>query len=185
MAQTASSAEQPKSLESVLDSMTPSELKVLSLIASGASNGAIAKRMTISGRSVGNYVNSIYSQLQISDDQYLDQRARAAFLYWEVRPQEKKQLQDRLFENQKIEPLTSREYEVLFFIAQGYSNDYIARRLSIKSIYNPIRYIYGKLNVESYEGTDPRAMAMLMFDRVPVPSGYNSRKTSVVPLVRK
>ena len=47
MAQTASSAEQAESLESILDSMTPSELRVLSLIASGASDETIDRKSVV------------------------------------------------------------------------------------------------------------------------------------------
>src|SRR3989338_11498329 len=98
MAQTASSAEQAVSLESILDSMTPSDLKILSLIASGASNETIATIMikdieTIDIENVGSYVTGIFSQLQIADKPDYDPRTRAAFLYWEMHQKEKKELQ--------------------------------------------------------------------------------------------
>ena len=191
MAQTASSAEQAESLESILDSMTPSELRVLSLIASGASDETIATIMikdieTIDIENVGSYVTSIFSQLQIAGNPDYDQRTRAAFLYWEMHPEEKKQLQDRLFANARIEPLTSKEYRVYDFMAQGYSNACIAGRLSLNRIdKRDITNIYGKLYVNYYKGSDPRVMAMLMFDMVPQPNGSKPKGPNLVQLGRK
>src|SRR3989338_9122249 len=103
-----------------------------------------------------------------------------------MNPEEKKQLQDRLFANARIEPLTSKEYRVYDFMAQGYSNACIAGRLSLNRIdKRDITNIYGKLYVNYYKGSDPRVMAMLMFDMVPQPNGSKPKGPNLVQLGRK
>jgi LuxR family maltose regulon positive regulatory protein len=50
-----------------------------------------------------------------------------------------------------VEPLSARELEVLHLIAEGLSNDSIARKLflSVSTVKVHLRHIYGKLNVNS------------------------------------
>lgn len=49
------------------DELTPRELEVLRLIARGLRNRAIADRLSISEKTVGNHISNIFAKLQVSD----------------------------------------------------------------------------------------------------------------------
>lgn len=53
--------------EKVFPELTPRELEVLELIAKGASNNQIAKKLVIADKTVRNHINSIFSKLQVAD----------------------------------------------------------------------------------------------------------------------
>ncbi len=176
-----------KSLESRIGAMSPRSLETLALIASGATNPVIAERLGIAEKIVDRHINSIYNKLGISEDDNLNQRVKAALLYLERFPEDKGKYQRELFGNLEIRPLTQREYEALSLAAQGYSNAYISEKLFVeeRTVERHINAIYKKLNIHSYEGTNPRVLAMLMFDRVPKPEGYKPVEPQLVPSVGK
>lgn len=67
-----------------LSSLRPRHREILALIAQGLSNGAIAKRLHLSNKSVENQVNLLYDELQISrHDREYQPRVKAALLYLE------------------------------------------------------------------------------------------------------
>lgn len=185
MAQTMS--DKPPSLESRIEAMRPHLLKVLSLIASGAANDAIAERLDVTKKSLDNYINVVYGELGITGDGNLNGRVQAALLYLGRFPENKEKYQREFFEDLEIQPLTPRQHEIYSLMAQGYSNDYIAEKLYLtkRGVENRVNAIYEKLNIHSYEGTIPRVMAMLMFDRVSKPEGYKPEEPQLAQLVGK
>ena len=64
-----------------LSNLTPSELKILALIAEGYSNGAIAKARVISKRAVERHINSIFSKLDLREADDISRRVKATLLY--------------------------------------------------------------------------------------------------------
>jgi DNA-binding NarL/FixJ family response regulator len=60
--------------------LTEREREILTLIAQGRSNAEIAQRLVISGKTVRNYVSSIFSKLQVADRTQAILRAREAGL---------------------------------------------------------------------------------------------------------
>ncbi len=60
--------------------LTEREHEILSLIAAGLTNTAIANRLTLSPKTVRNYVSSIFSKLQVADRTEAVTRARSAGL---------------------------------------------------------------------------------------------------------
>jgi len=67
--------------ESPLDELTPREREVLSLIAQGRSNAAIADSLVVTKRAVERHVNSIFSKLDLGDGEDVSRRVQAALLY--------------------------------------------------------------------------------------------------------
>jgi len=53
--------------EETFPELTPRELEVLELIAQGANNGQIAKKLVITDKTVRNHITSIFSKLQVAD----------------------------------------------------------------------------------------------------------------------
>jgi DNA-binding NarL/FixJ family response regulator len=51
----------------LVDDLTPRELEVLKLIASGLTNQEIAEELTLSEKTVKNHINNIFSKLHVSD----------------------------------------------------------------------------------------------------------------------
>lgn len=49
-----------------LSELTPREREVLALIASGVNNAAIAARLGVTGKTVGNHISNIFTKLQVS-----------------------------------------------------------------------------------------------------------------------
>ena len=67
-----------------LTRLSPRQIEVLSLIAEGHSNGAIAEKLGLSERSVENHVSRIYTQLDVdATDRAAHARVMAVLLYLE------------------------------------------------------------------------------------------------------
>jgi len=64
-----------------LDRLTPRELEVLSEMAQGKSNGAIAASLVLSERAVEKHTNSIFSKLGLSEERDLNRRVKAVLVY--------------------------------------------------------------------------------------------------------
>ena len=61
--------------------LTPKELEVLSMIAQGKSNGAIAKTLVVTKRAVERHINNIFVKLDLPETEDLSRRVSAALLY--------------------------------------------------------------------------------------------------------
>jgi DNA-binding NarL/FixJ family response regulator len=61
--------------------LTQREQQILALVAEGWSDGAIAKRLMITRRSVERHVNSILSKLRLGDPERTSRRVKAALAY--------------------------------------------------------------------------------------------------------
>jgi DNA-binding NarL/FixJ family response regulator len=72
--------------EGAFPSLTEREHEILSLIAEGYTNTAIASRLYISPKTVRNYVSNIFTKLQVADRSQAIVRAREAGLGREERP---------------------------------------------------------------------------------------------------
>ncbi len=66
---------------SPLSELTARELELLSEIASGKSNGAIAESLVLTKRAVEKHVNSIFSKLGLPEDQDVSRRVKATLIY--------------------------------------------------------------------------------------------------------
>jgi DNA-binding NarL/FixJ family response regulator len=66
---------------SELDRLTPRETEVLSEMARGKSNGAIAASLVLSERAVEKHTNSIFSKLGLSEERDLNRRVKAVLMY--------------------------------------------------------------------------------------------------------
>ena len=66
---------------SPLSQLTPRELELLSEIAAGKSNGAIAESLVLTKRAVEKHVNSIFSKLGLPEDQDVSRRVKATLIY--------------------------------------------------------------------------------------------------------
>ena len=73
-------APRPLAPPQVFPTLTDREREVLSLIARGASNTAIARQLSLSPKTVGNYVSNIFGKLQVADRAEAIIRAREAGL---------------------------------------------------------------------------------------------------------
>jgi DNA-binding NarL/FixJ family response regulator len=71
---------QPASPPNVFPELTESERKVLRLMAQGANNEAIAHQLSLSNKTVSNYVSNIFSKLQVADRAQAIVKARDAGL---------------------------------------------------------------------------------------------------------
>jgi DNA-binding NarL/FixJ family response regulator len=71
---------QPTALPQALPELTEREQEILALIAQGQSNTAIAKQLSLSPKTVSNYVSNIFSKLQVADRAQAMLRARQAGL---------------------------------------------------------------------------------------------------------
>ena len=74
-------AAQRRRQDSQLDTLTTREQEILSLVAEGWSNGAIAERVVVSKRAVERHINSIFFKLDLGDSEDVSRRVRAALLY--------------------------------------------------------------------------------------------------------
>ena len=61
--------------------LTPRQQEVLKLIAEGHTNAAIAQRLVLSEKSVETYINSIYQELNLSNEPEIHARVKATLLY--------------------------------------------------------------------------------------------------------
>jgi DNA-binding NarL/FixJ family response regulator len=66
---------------STLQLLTPRQQEVLSLMAQGFSNGAIAETLVLEGKSVENHINAIFNQLGAGRDSTCHPRVRAVLTY--------------------------------------------------------------------------------------------------------
>jgi DNA-binding NarL/FixJ family response regulator len=64
-----------------LSRLTPRELELLAEIASGKSNGAIAKSLFLTKRAVEKHVNSIFSKLDLPESEEVSRRVMATLIY--------------------------------------------------------------------------------------------------------
>ena len=70
----------PAAPRELFPSLTDREREILHLIAQGHSNGEIARRLSLSLKTVGNYASNIFSKLQVADRAQAIARARDAGL---------------------------------------------------------------------------------------------------------
>jgi DNA-binding NarL/FixJ family response regulator len=73
-------ARPPSGASSAFPQLSERELEVLELVATGANNGAIARRLFLSEKTVRNHVSNIFTKLQVSDRAEAIVRARRAGL---------------------------------------------------------------------------------------------------------
>ncbi len=67
--------------ETRLSALTKRQLEVLSLMAKGHNNAAIAKALVLEEKSVENHINAIFGQLNLSRDNAAHPRVKAVLLY--------------------------------------------------------------------------------------------------------
>jgi DNA-binding NarL/FixJ family response regulator len=67
--------------EPLLDSLTPRERQVLSEVAEGHNNAAIAGELFLTERAVEKHINSIFSKLNLSEAQDVHRRVKAVLLF--------------------------------------------------------------------------------------------------------
>ena len=67
--------------DSVLDRLTPRELEVLSMVARGMTNGAIAAELVVTDRAVEKHINSILSKLDLPADAPVHRRVAATLVF--------------------------------------------------------------------------------------------------------
>jgi DNA-binding NarL/FixJ family response regulator len=70
----------PRADPAVFPELTPREREVLTLIASGLSNAAIAGRLGLAANTVGNHISNIFAKLQVASRAEAIVRARSAGL---------------------------------------------------------------------------------------------------------
>ena len=67
---------------SPLSELTPRELEILSEIAQGKSNRAIAEKLVLSKRAIEKHINAIFLKLDLSQDyEDVSRRVKAALIY--------------------------------------------------------------------------------------------------------
>ena len=66
---------------SALADLTQRELEILSLIAQGSSNGAIAESLTLTKRAVEKHINAIFVKLGLAQNEDVSRRVKAALIY--------------------------------------------------------------------------------------------------------
>ena len=66
---------------SPIDDLSDREREVLSLIAEGLKNSAIAERLTLSEKSVEKHTNSIFSKLHLTDEPESNRRVRSVLVW--------------------------------------------------------------------------------------------------------
>jgi DNA-binding NarL/FixJ family response regulator len=67
--------------ETRLSALTRRQLEVLSLMAKGYNNAAIARALVLEEKSVENHINAIFGQLNLSRDNAAHPRVKAVLLY--------------------------------------------------------------------------------------------------------
>ena len=74
-------AERRRAERSPLNDLTPRELEVLSLVAEGRSNSAIAGELFLTKRAVEKHINAIFAKLDLPDESIASRRVHAALLF--------------------------------------------------------------------------------------------------------
>lgn len=64
-----------------LESLTARQGEVISLIAQGYSNAAIAEKLMLGVKSVENYINAIYQQLNVTHEEPIHPRVKATLIF--------------------------------------------------------------------------------------------------------
>lgn len=64
-----------------LAGLTPRQTDVVQLMAQGYNNGAIAEHLSVSEKSVENYVNAVYQQLAVREDDAMHPRVQAVLAF--------------------------------------------------------------------------------------------------------
>ena len=70
-----------RSAGSPLTSLTPRELEILSFVARGMSNQAIADQLVLTKRAVEKHINQIFLKLGLPEDVDVSRRVKAALIY--------------------------------------------------------------------------------------------------------
>jgi len=70
-----------RSAQSKLAELTPRERELLAQLATGKSNGAIAESLFLTKRAVEKHVNSIFSKLNLPEDEDVSRRVKATLIY--------------------------------------------------------------------------------------------------------
>ena len=70
-----------RAAKSQLSELTPRERELLAEIAAGKSNSAIAESLVLTKRAVEKHVNSIFSKLNLPEDQDVSRRVKATLIY--------------------------------------------------------------------------------------------------------
>jgi len=66
---------------SAIDRLTPRERDVLGLVAEGVNNAAIAERLVLSPRAISKHINSIFSKLDLAEDDDAHRRVTAVLMW--------------------------------------------------------------------------------------------------------
>jgi DNA-binding NarL/FixJ family response regulator len=74
-------ASQVRDENSLLSQLTPRELEVLSELAQGKSNHAIADQLFLTKRAVEKHINAIFLKLNLTQDEDVSRRVKAALIY--------------------------------------------------------------------------------------------------------
>ena len=80
--------------DSRLGALTKRQLEVLSLMAKGHNNAAIARALVLEEKSVENHINAIFGQLNLSRDNSAHPRVKAVLLYLQETPEEPQEQPD-------------------------------------------------------------------------------------------
>src|SRR3990172_9072254 len=80
--------------ETRLSALTKRQLEVLSLMAKGHNNAAIARSLVLEEKSVENHINAIFGQLNLSRDNSAHPRVKAVLLYLQETPEEPQEQPD-------------------------------------------------------------------------------------------
>ncbi len=70
-----------RAIDSPLDALTPRELDVLTEMATGVTNAAIAERLGVSLHSIEKHSNAIFAKLHLSEDDGVNRRVRAVLMF--------------------------------------------------------------------------------------------------------
>ncbi len=74
-------AAQARAARSPLSELTPREREVLSEMAQGKNNAAIARTLVLTPRAVEKHINAIFSKLPLEEEPDVDRRVKAVLLY--------------------------------------------------------------------------------------------------------
>ena len=75
-----------RAVRSPLTELTAREREVLSEIAQGKSNAAIADSLVLTKRAVEKHINAIFLKLDLTRDEDVSRRVKAALIYLSQRP---------------------------------------------------------------------------------------------------